>query len=168
MTGFIGMTASNSQILGMLGCSSNDDGAQPVDYRVSPPGKRGGFALEYRFGADFLWPRSSFIGSVDGVAAGPYVTDAVAHYWDPVYSTAGVHVPKKVIGQTLNGAGAALGGCIVQLFNTATGLLVDTQTSDSAGNFSLSDPNNVACFVVAYEAGSPDVAGTTVNTLTGV
>ena len=75
--------------------------------------------------------------------------------------------PQEDFGSDQGFHWAVLGSATVQIFNTATGLLVDTVTSDSAGNYFASDPNAVNCFAVAYEAGSPDVAGTTKNNLTG-
>jgi hypothetical protein len=54
------------------------------------------------------------------------------------------------------------------LFNTSTGALVDTQTTASDGSYSCGDPNAVACFLVSYKAGSPDISGTSLNTIAGV
>jgi len=72
-------------------------------------------------------------------------------------------------GVTKNSAGAALAGCAVHLFRTSDDLLIGATTSDGSGNFSFVVANGVtAYYVVAYHAGSPDVAGTTVNTLVGV
>jgi hypothetical protein len=55
----------------------------------------------------------------------------------------------------------------VDLFNTLTGLQVDTQISASDGSFTCGDPNAVNCFAVADIAGSPETAGTTIQSLTG-
>lgn len=73
-----------------------------------------------------------------------------------------------VSGQTLDSSGAPLAGCTVDLYLTATKTLVATQLSDASGNYSFPVPADAnAYFVNAYLAGSPDVEGTTVNTLTG-
>jgi hypothetical protein len=76
--------------------------------------------------------------------------------------------PYVIAGTTKNSASAALGGCVVNLFATATNVLQQTSTSDGSGNyvFGVNDPITT-WYVVAYLAGSPDVAGTTVNTLVG-
>jgi Concanavalin A-like lectin/glucanases superfamily len=72
-------------------------------------------------------------------------------------------------GQTKNSSGAALGGCTVRLFRTSDNLLIATTTSDGSGNYSFTvGDGTTAYYAVAYLAGSPDVAGTTVNTLVGV
>ncbi len=72
-------------------------------------------------------------------------------------------------GVTRDSAGAALGGCVVDLFTTSDDVLRFSTVSDASGNFSFSLPSNGwTCYLVAYKAGSPDVAGVTVNTLTPV
>lgn len=73
-----------------------------------------------------------------------------------------------IAGVTRDSTGAALAGCTVHLFRTATDCEVDEIVSDGSGNYSF--PNVTAAegyYVVAYLPGSPDVAGTTVNTLLG-
>ena len=60
----------------------------------------------------------------------------------------------------------AIGGATVTLFKTATNTQIAlSQTSAPDGTYSLGAPTAETCFVVAYKAGSPDIAGTTVNTL---
>ena len=72
-------------------------------------------------------------------------------------------------GVTRNSAGVALGNCTVDLFTTSDDLLRYTTTSDASGNFSFSLPSNGwRCYLVAYKAGDPDMAGTTVDTLYAV
>jgi hypothetical protein len=44
---------------------------------------------------------------------------------------------------------------------------VDQSVSDGSGNYSLICAGSGTFYVVAYKAGGPDVAGTTVNTLIG-
>jgi hypothetical protein len=116
-----------------------------------------------------LWPRSRFQGISDNGATIATIWDSSPLWWEwsgnlwPM----GVRVRKHFTGVTRDAFGNRLGNCQVQLFNTATGTLVDTQTSDSQGNYNCGDPNNVTCFLVGYLSGSPDVAGTTVDTLTG-
>lgn len=70
-----------------------------------------------------------------------------------------------ITGVTKDAAGAALGNCVVKLFNAATDALEQTTTSDASGNYSFIANKTKTFYCVAYKAGSPDVAGTTVNTL---
>ena len=72
-------------------------------------------------------------------------------------------------GVTRDSTGAALGNCDVRLFQTGTDIEVAQTTSDGAGNFSFSLGNNAGYFyLVCYKVGSPDVSGTSVNTLSFV
>ena len=79
-------------------------------------------------------------------------------------------------GVTRDAYGSPLGGCTVKLFKTAAGTfpgqadtLVDTTISDpTTGAFllySIYYPDTH--YIVSYKAGTPDVEGTTVNTLIG-
>ena len=73
-----------------------------------------------------------------------------------------------ITGFTLTGAGVALAGCTLKLYNVVTGMREQVFTSDGSGMFT-SDPvkPGVLYNIDAYLAGTPDLAGTTVNTLAG-
>lgn len=71
-------------------------------------------------------------------------------------------------GVTRDAAGAVLGSCVVEVYRTDTDERLLTTTSDASGVFLFTNvPRGIALYLVAYKAGSPDVFGTTVNTLTG-
>ena len=75
-----------------------------------------------------------------------------------------------ISGVTKDSTGAILGSCNVQLFETITDQYISDTTSDAttgAYTFRNVSPMSRAYYIVAYKAGSPDVAGTTVNTLVG-
>lgn len=75
----------------------------------------------------------------------------------------------KIFGVTKNSAGAVLAGCTVKLYETPTDRYVETTTSDESGNYEFRSASlTMTYYVVAYKAGSPDVAGVTVNSLIGV
>lgn len=80
--------------------------------------------------------------------------------------------PVKLIisGVTKDSLGNVLGSCTVSLFRTIDDILFEEQTSDaSTGAYSFSSIGlSENYYVVAYKAGSPDVAGTTRNDLVGV
>lgn len=95
----------------------------------------------------------------------------------PVQYGAGAIVPTvyTISGVTKDSYGNALGSCVVDLFETSTDRLVQSVLSDPATGvyrFSSQGIGNETSvsryYIVAYKAGSPDVAGTTVNTLVGV
>lgn len=74
--------------------------------------------------------------------------------------------PNLVIaGVTRDNVGAPLGNCTVDLFITATDAWVAQTISDGSGNWSLPVYVSGPFFARAYLAGSPDRAGTTLNTL---
>ena len=75
--------------------------------------------------------------------------------------------PYAIRGVTQNSTGAALGGCIVTLFRTADDSVAARTVSDVNGNYFCNASVALTHYVVAYKAGSPDVEGTTVNTLVG-
>lgn len=69
-------------------------------------------------------------------------------------------------GVTRDSAGTVLASCVVDMFRTTDDTMVATTTSDGSGAFTLTVSAPAGPFyLVAYKAGSPDVAGTTVNTL---
>ena len=70
-------------------------------------------------------------------------------------------------GITKDSTGAVLGGCTVHLFYSLPDQFISAVDSDpTTGAFSfLIGPTSGPFYLVAYKAGSPDVAGTTVNTL---
>lgn len=120
---------------------------------------------------DVLWTRSSVLGAggEDGVASGQGgILHADCQRWEWNFPPTGCNVRKVVQGLVVNGSLQGVAGATVQLFNTATGLLVDTQISKSDGTYICGDPNATTCFAVGYLPDSPDTEGTTVNTLTGV
>lgn len=80
-----------------------------------------------------------------------------------------------IIGVTRDAGGTALGGCTVKLYKTADGAYPGTKdallyeaVSDPSGNYAVyTQYYPDTHYLVAYKAGSPDVEGTTVNTLIG-
>ncbi len=72
---------------------------------------------------------------------------------------------RAIAGITRDDTGAILGNCAVKLFVTGADAEAYETTSDASGNFSFSNPGTGPFYIVAYKPGSPDVAGTTVNTL---
>lgn len=72
-----------------------------------------------------------------------------------------------IIGITKTESGTPLSGCKVSLFRSVDDLFLDTVTSGEDGSFQfiMSNDSYHAYYLVAYLTGSPDVAGTTVNSL---
>lgn len=74
----------------------------------------------------------------------------------------------RIFGTTKDGAGAALGGCTVHLFRTVDDVEMGIVVSDGSGNYEFRSASlSTQYYVLAYKPGSPDLAGTTLNTLIG-
>ena len=73
--------------------------------------------------------------------------------------------PVAITGVTRDGTGAALGNCVVDLFYTSNDTLRAQTTSDGSGNYRFAVGPGAKHYMVAYKPGSPDLAGTTVNTI---
>jgi hypothetical protein len=105
-----------------------------------------------------LWPQSNLPGGSTGILE--------AQRFEPPVRTWGNSCMKKVIGITRDSNGATLGSAHVDLFLTSNDTLVVDLTSDAGGYFeACTQFAGVNHYLVAYKAGSPDVAGTTKNTL---
>ena len=81
-----------------------------------------------------------------------------------------VYVPDDrftIVGVTRDASGVALGNCDVDLFRTADDSRAGVVQSDASGNFILDASDQFTHYEVGYKAGSPDVFGTTLNTLVG-
>lgn len=75
----------------------------------------------------------------------------------------------RISGVTRDGSGNPLGSCVVQLFRTSDDAILEEKTSGVDGSFYFDVADMVTQhYIVAYKAGSPDRAGTTLNTLVGV
>lgn len=91
-----------------------------------------------------------------------------ARSWSWYYQQGGASSAFGLRGVTRDIYGSPVGGCTVDLFLTATNVLLDTLVSDPNGNFVL----RTAYYpdfhkIVAHKSGAPDVDGVTVNTLIG-
>lgn len=71
-----------------------------------------------------------------------------------------------ITGVTRDSNNAVLTGCAVELFRTLTDERILVTVSDGSGNYVFANPGSGPFYLVAYKAGAPDVAGTSVNTIT--
>jgi hypothetical protein len=71
------------------------------------------------------------------------------------------------MGQCKDGIGNPIGGAVVAGFITATNECVGVTATDDQGRYELGCPKSPGDqhYLVAYVDSSPDLAGTTVNTL---
>jgi hypothetical protein len=73
-----------------------------------------------------------------------------------------------ISGVTKDSGGTPLGFCTVDLYLTGSEISIAQTISDASGNYNFDNPGSGPFFIVAYLAGAPDLAGTTVNTIVGV
>ena len=80
----------------------------------------------------------------------------------------GTQSVRFIKGITKNSSGGAISGAIVQAFVTADDRYVGECQSREDGSYDCPTSTQAGTqhYLVAYKAGSPDTAGTTVNTLT--
>lgn len=79
----------------------------------------------------------------------------------------GTQTRNFIRGTCKDSGGTAVANAIVQGFVTATDAFVGEVTANTDGTYTLGTEQlkATAHYLVAYKAGSPDIAGTTVNTL---
>lgn len=122
-------------------------------------------ATAYRAG---YWPRSRMLGAeMAPLGLGQEATTVGGSYEYPykILAADGAASGYHFCGTTRDSAGAALGTCVVQGFATANDAYLGECTSGPTGEYCLTVASTQASYLVAYKAGAPDVAGTTVNTL---
>lgn len=82
-----------------------------------------------------------------------------------VYQRVLVSTRYALSGVSRDNVGVALGDCTVMVFSNVDRTLIAETTSDGSGFWSVPVVRGWPFFLVEYKAGSPDVAGTSVNTL---
>lgn len=80
----------------------------------------------------------------------------------------GTQTARFLKGTCVDASDVAVANAIVQAFVTSTDAFVGEVQANTDGTYTLGVQTlaGVAHYLVAYKAGSPDIAGTTVNTLT--
>lgn len=72
---------------------------------------------------------------------------------------------REIVGVTRTSTGTVLASCVIDLFETGSDLVKARTVSAANGSFTIGNPGTGPFYLVAYKTGSPDVAGTTVNTV---
>jgi hypothetical protein len=107
--------------------------------------------------------------NISGGSAGLYYVGndaSIGNRFAPPPQESGGQQMRKFIGITRDSAGNTLGNAVVHVYLTNNDQFLRLLNSDSGGYFeACSEYQGVNHYLVAYKAGSPDIAGTTVNTL---
>jgi len=159
MSALVGQTAGTFGGI-VIGPDYTDRNCLDSSYRWG----HGAAAAERPWQDGALWPMSRFAGMAGDMSN--QVNGTYGGAWGTIAQDfAGGQQAKKLIGTTLDSAGAPLGSCVVEAFTTADDVKQGSVTSDTAGYYALCTFKTTAHYIVAYKAGAPDVAGTTLNTL---
>lgn len=128
--------------------------------------KRGEQATSFEWEPQQRWPWSIMSGGDPSVPLSPMVNNIA--YEPTNLGIGGYYRPYYVRGTVKDSVGNVVGGATVQLFVTSTDKFVAEGQTNSNGSYEVPTPSAVAHYAVAYVTGSPDRAGSTVNTLTPV
>jgi len=114
------------------------------------------------------WPSSqggAFLGSLGSDVA--CFSDKFSRWTDSWGNhPGGCNGRLSFVGVTRDQFGSPTGGVTVKLFRTSTDQLVSTVLSDASGNYTITTPYYPdGHYLVCYKTASPDIFGTTVNTL---
>lgn len=156
--------------LGRVGVPLSDDTLNPGLPMPRLPGASGGGAAANvrRFGTMYADVQNTAIQNPVTTSAPPGSILTDRRLYDRVQGEkTGI-----ISGVSRDNTGAPLGNCRVMLFRTAVGVgqqdFVGETLSDGSGNWSFATLESGPFFLVEYLAGSPDQAGTSVNTIAPV
>jgi hypothetical protein len=111
------------------------------------------------------WPRcGGFVG--DNAVDVAMLTVSPSHGSFAPTPASGCIARLGITGITRDQFGSPVGACTVKLFRTSTDELVSQVISDANGVYLITTPYHPdAHYLVVYKVGSPDIFGTTVNTI---
>jgi hypothetical protein len=106
-------------------------------------------------------------GTGGGTDGDPTVMPYRGGYEDFSCDGPGCQFKNRIKGTCVDSSDVPVASAIVQGFVTATDAYVGEVTANTDGTYELMTEQltSTAHYLVAYKAGSPDIAGTTVNTL---
>ena len=108
------------------------------------------------------WPRS---GGLLGDAGDTNLFTQPA-WWGEAWHQGGASGRLAFVGYTRDYAGQPVGNCTVRCFVTSTNELVSSVVSDANGYYIATTPYYANHYLVCHKAGSPEIAGATISTLT--
>jgi hypothetical protein len=169
MSALLGQS-NNSACLGLGTCVPTDDRSAMSTWQWSWKPSRQAQAF---FEEGALWTSSTGLGGAISGGSGLFQDAGVEvsrweHWLGYGWDDTGGQKQNVIVGQTLDQNGNALGFANVEAFLTSSNQPVGSVQSDGQGYFRLPTPwgTSVTHYLVCYLSGSPDIAGTSVNTLT--
>jgi hypothetical protein len=134
----------------------------PVDLTSAYQGEDQGFVSTW-------WPRRSAIfgAQLDGVDEGLLGANLLT--LPPLHSfqwvSGGANGRLGFVGVTRDAFGSPLGGCTVRCHRSSNGELVSQVTSNEFGAYTATSPYLEAHYLTVHKAGSPAVAGASLDTV---
>lgn len=125
-----------------------------------------------RFSWVSRWPRGWMAGGGEGWGtdgAAPIGAEHSGAGYEPFSCDgAGTSLTRFIRGSTVDSADVAIANATVQVFRTSDDFYLGQDVSRDDGTYTAPAdvPAGTQLYLVAYKAGSPDIGGTTVNTLT--
>lgn len=134
-------------------------GARSLSLRSDP----GAWSSKWSYGCKIGY---GDVSGADG-AAGAGQDMALQDFFNPPVIQDGCQSLKFILGTCKDSAGAAVANAIVQSFRTSDDSFLYEVTGAEDGTYRVPTPHPspTTHYLVAYKSGSPDIAGTTVNTL---
>lgn len=129
---------------------------------------RGPQAVAWDWETQQRWPRSRMSSGDPSTPLCPFGgSSEVRGSYEPwSLGLSGKNRPYFLRGTVKDSVGNVVGGAIVQAFVTSTDAFVAQGATTGTGTFEVPVPSTVSHYLVGYSTGSPDRAGSTVNTLT--
>lgn len=132
--------------------------------------RRGPAAHRDRYGWHDLWPGSQMMNGDPGspmTTFGNCAGSGGEYFEATTVPNSGTQSTKFIKGTCLDGSGNPVAGATIKGYVAATDVFVGSVQSRLDGSYDLGTANlaSTAHYVTAYKAGSPDIAGTSVNTL---
>ncbi len=109
------------------------------------------------------WPWGGIIGGAYGFD-GDNLTQLSPRHSD-IWRSFGANGRLAFVGYTRDQFGSPIGGVTVRCFRTSTDEMVSKVTSDDNGFYIATSPYSDAHFLTVHKAGSPDLSGSSVDTV---
>ena len=121
--------------------------------------------------SDYLKPGSNM--TAQGVwlhlVSPPIIDTFYQNYspWPTIKRVGGSQTRNMVFGYCMNAAAVPVPGAAVQLVDITANVIVDVAVSQADGRFDVGSPYTNNCYASGYLSGSPNLSGTTDQTIIG-
>lgn len=132
--------------------------------------RRGPAAHLDRYGWHSLWPGGQMLSGDPAVPMGALGScqESGGEWFESPMIGYGTRTTKFILGVCRDSSGAPVAGATVRGYRTSDGAFVGQVTSNDDGTYAVptNNPASAQHFTTADKAGSPEIAGISINTLT--